>query len=60
MLNKNSLIKFMHIAASVRETRAVCKSKAQLSENYNNSNVNHRIQISNLQTQHILTSQSYS
>jgi len=26
MLNKDSFIKFMHIAASVRETRAVCKS----------------------------------
>jgi len=26
MLNKDSFIKFMHMAASVRETRAVCKS----------------------------------
>jgi len=26
MFNKASFIKFMHMAASVRETRAVCKS----------------------------------
>jgi len=26
MLNKNSFIEFMHMAASVRETRAGCKS----------------------------------
>jgi len=26
MLNKDSFIKFMHMAASVRETRALCKS----------------------------------
>jgi len=39
----------MHMAASVRETRAVY-----------NSQVKYCIQISNLQTQHILLSQSYS
>jgi len=37
MLNKDSLIKFMHMAASVRETRTVYKSlyksTAQLIEN---------------------------
>jgi len=33
MLNKDSFIKFMHMAASVRETRAVHKSTAQLTEN---------------------------
>jgi len=26
MLNKDSFTKFMHMAASMRETRAVCKS----------------------------------
>jgi len=26
MLHKDSFIKFMHVVASVRETRAVCKS----------------------------------
>jgi len=26
MLNKDSFIKLMHMAASVRETRAICKS----------------------------------
>jgi len=36
------------------------QSTAQLNENYNNSQISYRIQISNLQTQHILTSRSYS
>ena len=35
-------------------------STAQLIENENNSRAIYRIQISNLQTEHILTSQSYS
>jgi len=34
-------------------------STAQLIENWNNSQVSYRIQISNLPTQHIVTSQSY-
>jgi len=49
------------MAAAVRETRAVSnQSTAQLTENENDSQVSYRIQISNLQTQHILMSQSHS
>jgi len=61
MLNKGSFIKFMHIAGSVRETRADANhSTPQLIENWNNSQVSYHIDISNLQTQHILASQSCS
>jgi len=64
MLNKGSFIKFMHIAASTRETRGAVPYAnhftAQLNENENNSQVSYRHQISNLQIQHMLTSQSYS
>jgi len=35
-------------------------STAQLIENSNNSQVSYLMQVSNLQTQHILTPQSYS
>jgi len=60
MLNKDSFIKLMHMAASVRRpVPYTINSTAQLIENENNSQVGYRIQISNLQTKHILTSQSY-
>jgi len=54
MLNKDSFLKLMHMAASVRETYSVyISSTAQLMEVLNNSQVSYRNQISNLQTQHI-------
>jgi len=63
MLNKDSFTKFLHMASSsVRETRAVYNSLHNTTciENYNNTQDSYCIQISNLQTQHILTSLSYS
>jgi len=61
MLNKDSFRNFMHMAASVTKTPACANhSTAQLIEDQKNSQVSYRNLIPNLQTQHILTSQSYS
>ena len=49
---QNSFIKLMHMAASVRETRAVGytnNSTVRLIENKNNSEVSYHNQMSNLQ-----------
>ena len=62
MFKKDSFIKFMHISASVRETRAVYK---QITPQYNSLKTrvipklatSYLSQMSNLQTQRILTSQ---
>ena len=49
----------MHMAASVRETRTITyNSPARLIQNENNSQVSYSNQKSDLQTQHILRSQS--
>jgi len=55
------LIYQIHAYGSISERPVPCAnhSTAQLIENWNNSQVNYCIQVSNLQTQHILTSQSY-
>jgi len=54
-------LKFFKFFNSVREILAYTNhSTAQLIENWNNSQISYHIQISNLQTQHPLTSQSYS
>jgi len=59
MLHKKTFIKLMHMAASVKETRTVPNnSPARLIDNYNNSQFSYSNQISNLQTVHILRSQS--
>jgi len=59
MLNKNSFIKPMHMAASVRPMSYRNHSTAQLIENENNSQVSYRFQITNLQTQPIVTSKLF-
>ena len=43
MLNKDSFIKFMHIAASLRETRSLYKSiHSKLFENQNNPQISYQ------------------
>jgi len=61
MLNKNSFNKLMQMAASVKKNRAVCKSLHSTTHwKLKLAIVFIYIQISNSQTQHILTSRSDS
>jgi len=49
----------MHMTASVRETRTITNnSPARLIQNWYDSQISYSNQISNLQKQHILRSQS--
>ena len=60
-VEQHSFVKFMHMEALLQWERPVYKSLHSTTPcNYTKSQVNHGNQISNLQTHHILTSQSYS